>query len=177
MSRQSYPLESIQIASPCDAVWERMQGTERARFCGECQHHVYNLSALTRREAEELIQRTEGRLCVRLYRREDGTVLTQDCPVGLRAARRRLAWILGGAAAALLAFVSWSLAFAGFVLPRSTLWRALQTNVRPIPPQPPVVGMMCPPGPPPGVGPVDPEPAFPPEPLRPEGAPVPKDAR
>ena len=33
-----------------------------------------------------MVQATQGRLCVRFYRRADGTVLTQDCPVGLRRA-------------------------------------------------------------------------------------------
>jgi len=53
--------------------------------------NVYNLSALSRVEAERLIASTEGRLCARLFRRADGTVLTKDCPVGLRALRRRVA--------------------------------------------------------------------------------------
>jgi hypothetical protein len=46
-------------------------------------------------------------LCVRLYRRADGTVLTRDCPVGLRQRLRRLAWralaLASSAAASLLA--------------------------------------------------------------------------
>jgi hypothetical protein len=35
-------------------------------------------------EAERLVVEKEGRLCVRFHRRADGTVLTRDCPVGLR---------------------------------------------------------------------------------------------
>jgi len=68
-----------------------MTGDNRVRFCNHCQLNVYNLSALSRVEAEELIASTEGRLCARLFRRADGTVLTENCPVGLRALRRRVA--------------------------------------------------------------------------------------
>jgi hypothetical protein len=67
-----------------------MIGTDRARFCGQCSLNVYNLSAMTAQEAEDLISRTEGRLCVRFFRRADGSVLTQNCPVGFAAVRARL---------------------------------------------------------------------------------------
>jgi hypothetical protein len=77
-----------------------MEGDERARFCSECNKHVYNLSAMTERQAADLVWQTEGRMCVRFYRRKDGTALTQDCPVGVWAWRRRL--ILGATAAAVL---------------------------------------------------------------------------
>src|SRR5579872_1223747 len=84
--RKDNVLQNIRIASPCPASWEQMAGDERVRHCSECKLNVYNLSAMTRVEAEELLQRREGRLCVRYYRRKDGTILTQDCPRGLRAA-------------------------------------------------------------------------------------------
>ena len=62
-----------------------------APACNQCERHVYNFASLTRAEAEELIEEKEGRLCVRLYRRADGTVLTADCPVGVETLRRRAA--------------------------------------------------------------------------------------
>lgn len=83
-------LESVRVASPCSASWEAMRGDERARFCGECGKHVYNLSGMTRGEAEALIREREGDLCVRLHRRRDGMVLTRDCPVGRFRMRRML---------------------------------------------------------------------------------------
>jgi len=55
---------------------------ERVRHCGECKLNVYNLSEMTQTEAEGLIRKHEGRLCVRYYQRADGTVLTRNCPVG-----------------------------------------------------------------------------------------------
>jgi hypothetical protein len=77
-------LDQIKIASPCSADWEQMEGNNRVRFCSECKKNVFNLSAMTRRDAEALLQETNGNLCTRLFRRADGTVLTDDCPVGLR---------------------------------------------------------------------------------------------
>jgi hypothetical protein len=79
-----------------------MSGDDEVRFCDQCQLHVYDISRLTRPQAEALISRTEGRICARLYRRSDGTVLTKDCPVGLRAFRRRVAGMTAAAVTALL---------------------------------------------------------------------------
>jgi hypothetical protein len=83
-------LGRVRVASPCPASWDAMEGDDRTRFCRECSLNVYDLSALTRAEAESLVARAEGRLCARFYRRADGTILTADCPVGLRAVRRRV---------------------------------------------------------------------------------------
>src|SRR5205085_1473163 len=81
-----------------------MHGDDRTRFCDQCNLNVYNLSALTRREAERLIMSIEGRLCVRFYRRADGTILTQNCPVGLRALKRRVSRLVSGVMTAVLSF-------------------------------------------------------------------------
>ena len=116
-------LDAIHIAHPCPADWEAMadvagQAADRVRHCAQCNLRVYNLSAMERRDAEQLIRQSEGRLCVRLYRREDGTVLTQDCSWLRRAARateagaRRTAW----AAACGLAFLLGSAVWAGSLL-------------------------------------------------------------
>jgi hypothetical protein len=99
-------LDDIRIASPCTASWDAMTGDDTARFCGECKLNVYNLSSLTAGEAAALIERAEGRLCVRLYRRNDGTVMTRDCPVGVRAAVRRATRAAGAAMAAILGLFS-----------------------------------------------------------------------
>ncbi|MDQ2747857.1 MAG: hypothetical protein M3T96_11430 [Acidobacteriota bacterium] len=84
------PLENLKIASPCSQDWEQMIGTERRRYCGECKLNVYNLSGMTRKEAENLIHDSNGNLCVRFFKRADGTVLTEDCPVGWRAFKKRV---------------------------------------------------------------------------------------
>jgi hypothetical protein len=77
-------LDAVRIASPCPADWSAMSGDDRRRLCSQCKLHVYDLSAMTRAEATALVAKKEGRLCVRFFRRADGTMLTQDCPVGLR---------------------------------------------------------------------------------------------
>ena len=101
MAVQISLLDRIQIAAPCSADWEGMAGDERVRHCGQCRLNVYNISEMRREEAERLITTTEGRLCVRLYRRRDGTVITNNCPVGLRAIRRHLERLVSGVAAVL----------------------------------------------------------------------------
>jgi hypothetical protein len=83
-----------------------MMGSDRVRFCGQCSLNVYNLSAMTRDEAESLIARNEGRLCVRFYRRNDGSIITQDCPVGLRAVQARVSYWTKAVAAAVLTFLA-----------------------------------------------------------------------
>jgi hypothetical protein len=91
-TRRGLPmLDQLQIAAPCKASWDDMVGDEHVRFCGQCEKNVYNLSSLPREEAEALLVAREGSLCVRMYRREDGTVLTADCPVGVKKRRRRRA--------------------------------------------------------------------------------------
>src|SRR5260370_15414772 len=55
--------------------------------------NVYNLSEMTRREAEALVREKEGQLCARLYRRADGTILTSNCPAGLRAIVRGISGV------------------------------------------------------------------------------------
>jgi hypothetical protein len=70
-----------------------MIGNDKVRFCNQCSLNVYNISTMTKQQGEALILKTEGRLCVKLYRRADGTILTADCPVGLRAIRKRISRI------------------------------------------------------------------------------------
>jgi hypothetical protein len=106
MQRFTSPLRNVKVASPCPADWDRMIGGDRARFCGQCELNVYNLSAMSTLEAESLIARTEGRLCVRYYRRKDGSVITQDCPVGLRALKQRAARIKRAFASLVLGFLA-----------------------------------------------------------------------
>ena len=62
MAEFDSPLKNLKIASPCTAEWDGMTGNERKRFCGECKLHVYNLSGMTRYDAENLLRLSEGRL-------------------------------------------------------------------------------------------------------------------
>jgi Carboxypeptidase regulatory-like domain len=94
-------LDRVSIAAPCSADWDNMAGTDQVRHCVQCDKNVCNLSAMTRRRAEAVLRETEGRLCARLYRRADGTILTENCPVGLRAIGRRISRFAGAAMSAI----------------------------------------------------------------------------
>ncbi len=100
----SMDLERLRIASPCKASWDEMKGDDRVRYCGQCEKNVYNLSGMRRDEATALVRERTGEICVRMYRRDDGTVLTADCPVGARKKNvRRLAVLVAGGGALVLA--------------------------------------------------------------------------
>jgi hypothetical protein len=99
-----------------------MAGDERVRHCTLCSLNVYNFAEMTRDEVRDLLVRTEGRVCARLYRRADGTVLTRDCPTGLRALRRRASRVAAALITALLSLPS--LAFGG------TIWKKPRLKTR-----------------------------------------------
>ncbi|MEN9800177.1 MAG: hypothetical protein RL653_3874 [Pseudomonadota bacterium] len=100
----------VKVATPCRARWDAMAGDERVRFCGECKKNVFNLSALTREQAEAIVTDVESTPCITYFQRADGTVLTADCEVGVAAARRRVARAV--AAAGLLLAGAATLSFA-----------------------------------------------------------------
>ena len=103
MPKFDSPLNNIQIASPCAADWNEMFGDDRKRHCGDCKLNVYNLSGMTKDEAESLVINAEGRLCVRFYRRADGSVITQDCPVGWAKVKQRTRVYAAAAASLIMA--------------------------------------------------------------------------
>jgi hypothetical protein len=94
-------LDQVRVASPCTADWNEMLGDERVRFCLSCEKNVFNLSSMTRDDAEDLLREKLGdEVCVRFYQRADGTILTQDCPTGVKKKRRKkLALAVAGAGA------------------------------------------------------------------------------
>lgn len=93
-------LSRMKVASPCSAKWEDMSGDAHARHCAQCDKSVYDLSSLSAPDAEALLRERGQSLCVRFYRRADGTVLNADCTVG--AKRKRRLQVVGGALAASL---------------------------------------------------------------------------
>ncbi len=102
----SSPLDRLRIAAPCPMSWDAMKGDDRRRFCDACKLHVYDLSNMKEQEALDLLARGEGRTCVRLWRRKDGTVITADCPVGIAdRARRRLSTLATSAVVLLLTVI------------------------------------------------------------------------
>ena len=138
MARFTNRLDNIRVAAPCSADWDSMVGDERVRLCGQCHLNVYNLSEMSRVEADRLINQAEGRLCVRFYRRRDGLIITRNCPVGLRAIKRRLSRV----ATAVVSFILGLMAGVGFYRFADKLWFrphvmggiAASDGNRPIPP-------------------------------------------
>ena len=91
-------LDNIRVGTPCRVAWDAMPGDERKRACSKCEKNVYNISELTRAEAEALIIQHEGKLCVRYYQRPDGTILLSDCTIRGAAYWKRRAGVAALAA-------------------------------------------------------------------------------
>jgi hypothetical protein len=130
----------IQIDVSCPASWGQMRGDERVRYCDGCRKLVFNLSAMTRTEAERVVCESAGRLCVRFARTEDGKVQTLDYrpPAG-----RRRSWrfwtVLSTCTTALVAGVN------GYVLARGRPPAVLPPAMAPLGRmrQPEIIGGMC----------------------------------
>lgn len=141
------PPLNLRIATPCRANWDEMEGDESARFCGQCRKHVYNLSAMSAVAAADLVREKEGKLCVRFYQREDGTVLHgEDCPVGLAARQWRRVKSMAGAFSSL---VLMALGF-GKVHAESPVGNGSSqpaASASPFRPASPIMGRICPPTP------------------------------
>ena len=120
MKQQNEFLKTVFIAAPCEVGWENMQGvngkaaseSDAVRFCTGCSLNVFNLSKMSPTEAEELLRRTSvsgEKLCAGIYRRKDGTVMTENCPKGLRKLRDTARKTIERAAAFLATVTSVSL--------------------------------------------------------------------
>lgn len=116
-------LDDIRVASPCHERWDAMTGDEQVRHCARCDKNVFNLSAMTREAAEHLVREKEAKLCVRYFRRADGTILTADCPVGVR--RKRVALVAAAGTAA-------ALATAAFATLTARMGEPAQPDVAPV---------------------------------------------
>lgn len=147
-------LSSISIAAPCGARWEDMAGDEKSRLCARCNLRVHNFAAMTRAEVETLLGGATGRVCARLYRRADGTVLTEDCPVGMARVRRAARHALARGVALVGLFFgaavlwargeefSWNRARPAMLEPFATAYQKINGSA-PRTLRPPVMGEIC----------------------------------
>jgi hypothetical protein len=78
MTTRKTLLDRVEIVSPCTADWNAMQGTDEVRFCSECRKYVYNLSEMTRREAEALLSTRRNQMCARLLRDLERQTITLE---------------------------------------------------------------------------------------------------
>jgi hypothetical protein len=139
-AKRSLPiLDNIRVATPCTASWDRMLGDERVRHCLDCNKNVYNLSAMTRDDAEALIVAKHGDLCARYFQRSDGTIMTSDCSVGV--SRRRKRRLIAAGAVALLAGGGGILARAATRTPEALEHEHRHAMMGAIAPPPPAVAV------------------------------------
>jgi hypothetical protein len=100
--------QALPIKSPCTQDWDAMEGSAKQRYCGECDQTVHNLSAMTRAEAQRVLDRRQSgqRLCVRYSTGHDGEIMFQRAsfiPAGLLVRTRQVALGASLAAAAVVA--------------------------------------------------------------------------
>src|SRR5580658_10981567 len=119
-------LQNVKVAAPCNASWEGMESVDgdRVHFCAGCKKNVYNLSAMSQTQAEGLLRKHEGHLCVRYYRRTDGTILTQNCAVGQAMIRTKMI-AKSKQAAFVTAAVAAMAAFGSSVIMRPTMGKPM----------------------------------------------------
>src|SRR2546423_2281217 len=112
MPRRTDLLDRIQIQAPCDADWDTMVGNDQVRFCSHCELAVANLSSMKRTDARRLVRKSEGRLCVRFYRRPDGS--PRAAPTArLHQIARRASRVTAGAFGAVLTLSAGAFAQTG----------------------------------------------------------------
>jgi hypothetical protein len=90
-------LDSITIPVHCPIPWEEMRGDDHTRYCLNCSESVHDVSTLTTEETLKLLTAGGKSPCIRIYRRNDGRVMTADCPASAREKmwrwlRRRSTW-------------------------------------------------------------------------------------
>jgi len=89
-----------------------MQGDQRQRSCNGCSRNVFNISEMTKQEAESFLRENGTSQCMIFYRRKDGTIMTDNCPVGLRKLRDRCRVVVRAIAGLLTFMMSSSVAMS-----------------------------------------------------------------
>ncbi|MBX9722096.1 MAG: hypothetical protein K2X81_11920 [Candidatus Obscuribacterales bacterium] len=102
-------LDDLVIAAPCPLSWESMVGDDRVRLCTGCSKNVYNIIDMTDKEAEHFLQENGATQCMRIFRRADGKIMTDNCPRGLREIRNKCRLVAKIAATLLASLFSLSM--------------------------------------------------------------------
>lgn len=114
------PYDVIVVKYPCAASWDEMVGTDRVRFCSHCRKRVYNTSEMTREEAKIMLAQREGRPCLRMYRRADGTLVSRECRKAWRIVHPTLGFVIASATALALIFLRGHIAKSRTIGPQAT---------------------------------------------------------
>lgn len=80
-------LNSIDVKSPCSESWDEMFGNDEVLFCSHCAKDVHNISAMNRADAEKLVKKSNGGLCVRYVKTPQGELV--NAPPKLATNTRR----------------------------------------------------------------------------------------
>lgn len=104
-------IQSYFISSPCSVKWDDMQADQSnisVRFCGDCKLNVHNLSSLSDEEVVVLLDKKAAgeRVCTYFYRKDDGTLVTDNCPKQMKQMRDRIQ----AYAASMMVALCWQLA-------------------------------------------------------------------
>lgn len=76
----------LELSSPCVFDWDEMIGDERERFCQKCELNVYNISAMSKKEAIEFLQnQNKENLCINYFKDTNGRIKTKETPRIIRA--------------------------------------------------------------------------------------------
>ncbi len=87
--KKEYPrLKNLQLVHPCPINLAGLDPAEKENFCKSCNKEVYNLSVLSSDEAETLLEEKGREACVMFVRKNDGRIVTDNCPTFLRPLRR-----------------------------------------------------------------------------------------
>ncbi len=81
----------LEISNPCGEDFQAMEGEGARRFCGSCEKHVHDLSAMTLEEAKALIRENAATgLCVTYRFDHTDRILFRPRPTLRRAPRTQL---------------------------------------------------------------------------------------
>jgi len=111
-------LSNFPIKNPCPKNWEGMKGNSKQRFCGHCNLHVHNLSAMSETEIN-VLTKTPGRLCVTYLANKETPIIRSGLPTFLKSAFPRIRYTIASVLALIfpLAFTSCKNQVVGEITP------------------------------------------------------------
>lgn len=128
VSKAEEVLDKVIIAAPCTVSWDSMVGDNTSRLCSGCSRNVYNLSDMTAREAKEFLQKNGVKECLTFYRRSDGTIMTDNCPRGLRAIREQYRKVQRKAAILASSILATFVSFMPVTKAQENPWKTVDEN-------------------------------------------------
>jgi ankyrin repeat protein len=90
MKKRKDLLDRVSVEKPCTMDWDKMFGNDEVRFCEHCAKSVHNLSMMTRKDAERLVKKSNGNLCIRYYTDKNKKIAFRNAPVRITRLGRRV---------------------------------------------------------------------------------------